>query len=157
MVILSDSIPREDQEIAYGREREGEISSLPFTRNYSFMLNRIAEMAIRSSVVVYAVDTQGLQFTGVTAADQINGRSNQITAQINSLMRSRSRLVQSRREGADLIARQTGGFLVRNSNDFQLKRILEDQSGYYLLGYRPSEETFNKTFHKIKARVKRSV
>ena len=156
MIVLSDSMPREDQEIAYGREGEGEISPLPFMRNYSFMLNRIAEMAVRSSVVIYAVDTQGLQYTGLTAADQINGTRTQITTQINTLMRSRSRLIQSRREGADLIARQTGGFLVRNSNDFQLKRILEDQSGYYLLGYRPSEETFNKTFHKIKAKVKRS-
>ena len=156
MVILSDSMPREEQEIAYGREGAGEIYPLPSMRNYSFMLNRIAEMAIRSSVVVYAVDTQGLQYTGVTAADQINMTRGQINTQINALMRARTRLVQSRREGADLIARQTGGFLVRNSNDFQLKRILEDQSGYYLLGYRPSEETFNKTFHKIKAKVKRS-
>jgi len=61
----------------------------------------------------------------------------------------------SRREGADLIARQTGGFMVRNSNDFGLKRIAEDQNGYYLLAYKPGDETFNKQFHHIKLRVKR--
>jgi hypothetical protein len=33
---------------------------------------------------------------------------------------------------------------------------MEDQSGYYLLGYRPTEETFNRSFHHIKAKVKRS-
>ena len=39
------------------------------------------------------------------------------------------------REGSDLIARQTGGFMIRNSNDFGLKRVAEDQNGYYLIGY----------------------
>ena len=34
--------------------------------------------------------------------------------------------------------------------------ILEDQSGYYLIGYRPTDETFNRRFHHIKAKVKRS-
>ena len=61
-----------------------------------------------------------------------------------------------RREGAELIAKQTGGFLVRNSNDFKLNEIIEDQSGYYLIGYRPSDETFNRKFHHIKAKVKKS-
>jgi VWFA-related protein len=157
MVVFSDSMPREDQEVQFG-DRDGDLENrFPGTRNYSFLLKRIAEMAIRSSTVIYAVDTQGLQVTGLTAADNIQASSpGRINEQINNLMRSRSNLILQRREGADLIARQTGGFLVRNSNDFQLDRILEDQSGYYLLGYRPADETFNKTFHKIKARVKRS-
>src|SRR6185503_7839702 len=34
--------------------------------------------------------------------------------------------------------------------------IVQDQSGYYLLGYRPTEETFNRKFHHIKAKVTRS-
>jgi len=54
------------------------------------------------------------------------------------------------------MARQTGEFQVRNSNSFRLDRILEDQSGYYLIGYRPTDETFNREFHHIKAKVKRS-
>ena len=32
---------------------------------------------------------------------------------------------------------------------------MQDQEGYYLIGYRPREETFNRRFHSIKARVKR--
>ena len=58
------------------------------------------------------------------------------------------------REGSDLIARQTGGFLIRNSNDFGLPKVMEDQNGYYLIGFRPSEETFNRNFHHIKIKVK---
>src|SRR6185295_5168819 len=57
---------------------------------------------------------------------------------------------------AELIAKQTGGFQVRNSNYYNLDRIMEDQSGYYLLGYRPTDETFNRRFHHIKAKVKPS-
>ncbi|HKR22769.1 MAG TPA: hypothetical protein VJS17_09250, partial [Pyrinomonadaceae bacterium] len=70
-------------------------------------------------------------------------------------LRSRSALLQRRREGANMIAKETGGFLVQNQNEFQFDKILEDQSGYYLIGYRPSTETFDKRFHKIRARVKK--
>ena len=107
-------------------------------------------------MVIYAVDTRGLQYTGLTAADQVTGNSRQMTTQIAATMRSRSAQLLSGREGSDLIARQTGGFLIRNSNDFGLKKVMEDQQGYYLIGFRPTEETFNRNFHHIKARLKRS-
>ena len=71
-------------------------------------------------------------------------------------MSRRSDLLWRRREGGELIAKQTGGFQVRNSNSFELPRIMQDQNGYYLLGYRPTNETFNRRFHHIKAKVKRS-
>jgi hypothetical protein len=71
-------------------------------------------------------------------------------------MNDRSGTLWNRRQGGDLIARQTGGFPIRNSNSYDFDRILKDQAGYYLLGYRPSEETFNRRFHRIKAKVKRS-
>ena len=160
MVIFSDSLPREEQDFTAGLREADDSGPSSFSadnRNFSFLLNRIAEKAIRSSVVIYGIDAGGLQYTGITAADNIRASSQQQLNQIiQSTLSSRSMLIQQRREGADLIARQTGGFLVRNSNDFQLDRILEDQSGYYLLGYRPTDETFNRKFHHIKARVKKS-
>jgi hypothetical protein len=107
-------------------------------------------------VVIYSIDTQGLQSTGVTAADSFRGNVWEITQQMNAVVAQRSQLLFDRRAGGDLIARQTGGFQVRNSNDLKLDRVLEDQSGYYLIGYRPSAETFNRRFHKITAKVKRS-
>src|SRR5207237_4746160 len=80
----------------------------------------------------------------------------QIQTQIAATMSASSAQLLSGREGSDLIARQTGGFLIRNSNDFGLKKVMEDQQGYYLIGFRPTEETFNRNFHHIKARLKRS-
>ncbi len=43
--------------------------------------------------------------------------------------------------------------MISNSNDLGFYRVLDDQSGYYILGYRPTNETFNRTFHRIKVRV----
>lgn len=47
------------------------------------------------------------------------------------------------------------GIQVHDQNEFQLDKILDEQGGYYLIGYRPSTETFNKRFHNLKAHVKK--
>jgi len=165
LVLLSDDQPRESQDQfllsprglpqGMGTGNDNDFSNPADTINYSASLQRIAEKAIRSSVVIYSVDTQGLQYTGITAADSLRGGP-QAQQQIANLMSNRSQLLWLRREGGELIAKQTGGFQVRNSNSYEFNRIMEDQSGYYLLGYRPTEETFNRRFHHIKAKVKRS-
>ena len=165
LLLLSDDQPRESQDQflitpqglpeGMGIGNVSDLSNPADLINYSGALQAIAEKAIRSSVVIYSVDTQGLQYTGLTAADAIPGGP-QSQQRISNLMSERSLRLQQRREGGDLIARQTGGFQIRNSNSYEFKRIMEDQSGYYLLGYRPSEDTFNRRFHHIKAKVKRS-
>lgn len=166
MVILSDSIPRELQhdgpndsqpEGARGAPGAGDTSGADGrygSDSYDDVLRRVGELAIRASVVVYAVDTRGLQYTGVTAMDAVPADRTTLMNRMDSLMSSRSAILLSGREGSDMMARQTGGFLVYNSNDFGIERVMEDQRGYYLLGYRPSEQTFNRRFHQIKARVK---
>jgi VWFA-related protein len=173
MVFMSDHLPVEDQdELNFLRDvrngggtkddaiqkalsangNEGPANFDLEARNYSAALRKIAEKAIRSSVVIYSVDTQGLQTTGLTAADNFYGTG----PQYQNVLRNRSMLLLSRREGSDLIAKQTGGFQIKNSNSYEIDRIVQDQSGYYLLGYRPTDETFNKKFHHIKAKVTRS-
>ena len=162
MVLLSDSLVTETQdefsdrsgikEARSGLQDTSSINDDPVRTSYIDSLQKIAEKAIRSSVVIYSVDTQGLQYTGLTAADSFSGTP----AQLRDAMSMRSAILLGRRAGGDLIAKQTGGFMVRNSNSYDFDRILEDQSGYYLLGYRPTDETFNRRFHHIKAKVKRS-
>lgn len=166
MIFMSDDMPiaRKDEEtgtVSVG----GGVSMGPTSMNRGGELQKIAEKAIRSSVVIYSIDTQGLQVTGLTAADNqiyapVRGTPKQPPLddprQSNALMYQRWALLQSRREGGEVLAKQTGGFQVTNSNGFQLDRVLEDQNGYYLLGYRPTEETFNRKFHQIKVKVTRS-
>jgi VWFA-related protein len=162
LVLLSDDTTTQSQEAVFdqlgagkgiGSVQDDPIGIAPDSVNYTAALDKIAEKAIRSSVVIYSVDTQGLQYTGPTAADNITARD---PRQVSNLMSTRSALLFNRRAGGELIAKQTGGFQIRNSNSYEFNRILEDQSGYYLIGYRPTDETFNRSFHRIKAKVKRS-
>src|SRR5690242_18145250 len=98
--------------------------------NMGGWLRRLAETAIRSSVVIYSVDTQGLQYTGIAASDAVNEALPQKIPSFSGVVTDRSRMLQMNREGSERLAKQTGGFQVHNSNDFQLDRIVEDQSGY---------------------------
>ena len=160
MVLFSDSIPRQEQDIMLSDDDPG---SQIDERNYYGLLQRLAEIAIRNSVVIYGVDTQGLQVAGPTAADTVTNSNlrggvnpQMINDQLNAIRRARMLELIRRREGADVLSKDTGGFLIKNSNDFKLDRIMDDQQGYYLLGYRPNTETFNRRFHHISAKVKRS-
>jgi VWFA-related protein len=167
LVLMSDSLPIETQEPGTVNLTPGDGDLADNRTDYTAQLKKVAELAIRSSVVIYSIDTRGLAYTGITAADSMfnpmsgtmgrapTATARQITNTINSTMSARSTAMITGREGSELIARQTGGFIVRNSNDFGLKRIAEDQTGYYLLAYRPSEQTFNRQFHHIKLSVKR--
>lgn len=160
LVLLSDYLPVETQEPGTNELNPGDDGLGDERTDYRFLLHKVAEIAIRGSVVIYAVDTRGLAYTGITAMDDLKGMSTVanargMTERINQTLSSRSMLMISRREGGAMIAKETGGFLVRNSNDFDLKKIADDQKGYYLLGYRPSQETFNKRFHHLKVNVKK--
>lgn len=162
MILFSDWLPIEDEERF--AEFLGNNTGTPPDPNqtpeagdtYYAQLQLVAELAIRGSVVIYGVDSRGLQYTGLTAADRLTstGRAG-INNEINTLMSNRSRQMWIGREGGDLIARQSGGFLIRNSNDFGIKQVMKDQEGYYLIGFRPGQDTFNREFHRLKARVKR--
>jgi VWFA-related protein len=59
------------------------------------------------------------------------------------------------KEALRYLSKQTGGAQV-----FGVERVLEDQRGYYLIGYRPDAQTFDpqragREFHNITLRVKR--
>ena len=60
------------------------------------------------------------------------------------------------------LAQRTGGMFERNRNDLgtSIERIMQDQEGYYLIGFRPDESTIAKDgtrrLHDLKVKVKRS-
>ncbi|HWN10625.1 MAG TPA: VWA domain-containing protein [Pyrinomonadaceae bacterium] len=121
------------------------------------LLERLSEMAIRASVVIYAVDTRGLQVTGWQARDTpARAPQHEVDRLTMASLSGRSAFLTDGRQAGQLIAKETGGFAVYNSNDFGLQRVMDDQRGYYLIGYRPNDETFNRRFHHIKVRVKGS-
>ena len=176
LLLVSDNLPMERQENApadFGFKRPVmDYANLidVWTQSTVFNdgLHGLAEQAIRSSVVIYGVSSQRLQTTGVQPSDELGfppqtmvlGRGGVDTTQPNNnplsrLMNTRSAELQKNFDGAELLAKETGGFVIRNTNDFGVDRVLEDQNGYYLIGYRPATETFKRQLHKIQIRVKR--
>ena len=176
LLIVSDNLPLERQEnppADFGFKRPvTDYANLTdvWTQAtvYNDGLHGLADQAIRSSVVIYGVSAQRLQTTGVQPADElgfppahmVGGRGADTTQPNNNplsrLMTRRSAELQKNFDGAELLAKETGGFVIRNKNDFGLERVFEDQNGYYLIGYRPESETFKRQIHKIQVRVKHS-
>jgi VWFA-related protein len=122
-------------------------------------LTSLIDLANRASVVIYTMDARGLQTTGLTAEDNTTGMSDE--AMRNASTQRASMLFESQ-SGLINLAEQTGGIAFRNSNDLSggIKRVLEDQTSYYLIGYRPDESTFDRktgrrTFHKLDLKVTR--
>ena len=123
-------------------------------------LRRLTDLANRSSVVIYTIDARGLVTLGLTAADSTSGMT---SAQIEQSLTERREKLFNTQDGLNYLAQQTGGFFVRNSNDLAggVRRVLEDQRGFYLIGYRPDAETFDPArgrgrFNKIEVKVKRA-
>jgi len=122
-------------------------------------LRQLTDLANRASVVIYTMDARGLQYLGLSAADSTTGMSAEDVEQ--KLSNRRSDFFESQ-NGLIYLAQQTGGIAFRNNNDLNagIKRVIDDQQGYYLIGYRPDESTFEKVsgrrkFHKLSLKVTR--
>ena len=123
-------------------------------------MRTITDMANRSSVVIYTMDARGLETLGFTAADNTSGMT---PVAIELVARGRRNQFNEMQDGPDFLARKTGGIPMRNTNDLAggIKKVVEDQKGYYLIGYRPDEATFDKVkgrrkFHDLGLKVTRA-
>jgi len=82
-------------------------------------IRSLVDSANLGSVVLYALDPSGLRATA-------DARSSYVS-----------------HSGLSSLAARTGGLLITGTNDLRraLTRILDDQRGYYLIGYTPDEES----------------
>jgi VWFA-related protein len=112
-------------------------------------LQSLVEQANRSSVVIYAMDAKGLQ--PYLPGANVGGRPS-ASAHSDALQTAQETL-----EGPVFLAQQTGGFAVFNTNDLNIgiAEALYDQQSYYLLGFDPEDEKFDRRHHSIKLKVKR--
>jgi VWFA-related protein len=123
-------------------------------------LRRLVDTANRAAVVFYAVDARGLPYLGLTAADSSAGLTPQVlTDQLNA----RSSDYFDTQTGLSYLAEKTGGLFMHDSNDLgaAAQRALDDQKGYYLIGFRPDESVFDakrgrRHFNDLGVKVKRS-
>ncbi len=140
VILISDGLR------LFGRDRD---NSLILER-----VRRLTDLANRSSVVIYSLDAKGLQVLAPTAADDVGGLTGPQFAQATSRMRQQNFDSQ---EGLVYLARETGGIPFINNNDlnFGIRRALKDQQSYYLIGFDPEDEKFDRKYHSIKLRVLR--
>lgn len=119
-------------------------------------LRQLTDLCNRAAVSIYSLDARGLAYTGITAADNVGSNPQAI----QNALSSRSAELFDKQEGLSYLANETGGRAFFNNNDFNksLDKALEDQKGFYLLGYQPDTETFDpkiRRFNKLDIKVKR--
>ena len=144
--------------------------SAPVVANVTYLFQRLSDAALRAGVTISAMDPRGLSATpGTVSFTETEGRSNyqaEIMGQRTGFGRggtadqaTLSPLLAgaSERLGLSTIAKLTGGVSVANTNDFAsgLEKVLSRSRGYYLLAYTPSEK-FDRKYHKLEVKVKRS-
>lgn len=125
-------------------------------------MQRLTDLANRAAVLIYTIDARGLQTLGLNAADNPDRtRRGDPGVLLREAQTDRERQYFESQAGLDYLAQQTGGFFIHDSNDLSwgIRRVLDDLSGYYLIGYKPDESDFASknglhAFHKIRVRVK---
>ena len=104
-------------------------------------VEKMLREAQRANVIIHGVDPNGLS-TGCSARMLDCRRRNWITPEV---------------EGLRTLAERTGGRAVVNHNDpdRQMPAILNESSGYYLLGFESAGTTTRDGFHAVKVTVSR--
>ena len=111
-------------------------------------LQQAVGQTARAGGRIYAIDVRGLnrgRGAGIidqgAATDEVGG-----PAQFDMLA-----------DGPNSLAVDTGGLMIRNENNIgrALGTIAEDAGTFYVIGYRPANQTFDGRFRPIEVRVKR--
>jgi VWFA-related protein len=114
-------------------------------------LRRIADLANRSSVVIYGLHT--LPFTSGVKMPEHRGTE----ADVRGPSPGPVPFANVTSPALVTLAERTGGFAERsNGIDSLLKRALDDQAGYYLLAYEPPADTFSPRklkYHTVRVKV----
>ena len=141
IVLLSEGFRLQDQDEGYGRVFSA--------------FRTLVDAANRAGIVIYTIDPRGLAVTAARADDRLDEG-----ATAESLEEARRNELRNAHDALGALADETGGLFMRNTNDIAgaVRRALDDQQGYYLLGYVPHTSTFSEgrsRFHSLRVRVKR--
>ena len=133
---------------------DGFLVGLGAAENRAYDVRRITDAATRSGVVLYSLDTRGLtaDVPGGSASFQGPG----VLTAPGARQSLQTRGNEAQRQALNALAEDTGGFLVRNTNDLSqgFGRILRDNEVYYLLAYEPTNAARDGKFRKIEVRLR---
>lgn len=133
-VILSDGLRLRLDDTRFGVDMQRRVRNL-------------IELANRSSVAFYSVNVEGLippipdpavESIADATVDNYSG-------------------ADAFNDGLRTLAYDTGGLALYNNNrtDLLLKRAVDDNRSYYLLGFDPEDDKFDRKHHKIRLKLKR--
>jgi hypothetical protein len=126
--------------------------------------------ANRANVAIYTMDSAGLRVESPTQAtkDEINamarnrmqnmGREDSTGLLMRDAERNEDLLRMNPHSGLSMLAEQTGGFLVRDTNDARasFRQIAQDMRFHYVLGYTPANDNYDGRFRRVSVKVRRS-
>lgn len=120
-------------------------------------MSRLIATAARENVAIYGIDPQGLPSnrSDLDIAEQTG--SVEQRARNLGLQSTYGAQLQRAQDSLRILSNQTGGFAIVNRNDFAnaYRRIVADNSSYYVLAYYPAIARHDGKFHKIEVRVDR--
>jgi len=159
--LLSDGIPLFESSSELKGSSNSPMSTMKIGDARLVMLDLI-DSANRASVVFNTIDVRGVLNTfgeksAEDAFDGFGGRSGNIN-ETSKTDAARSAAISNSQSGMSYLAKETGGRFYDDANDLNVpvRRALNLEKGYYLIGYQPEEDTFkNKRFNKIEINVKR--
>ena len=151
VVLLSDSLPLFNQEGLNDIILES--------------MRHLTDAADRASVVIYGIDARGLPTLSLTAEDNPRGRDGRpLTGpQLANIQQQRHEQYFRSQDGLNYLSQETGGLFLHDTNDIAggMRKVLDDQRGYYLIGYTPDDTTFQelkdkrRQYHKLSLKLKK--
>jgi VWFA-related protein len=144
---------------------------LPASPALQSQLQSLIETANRSNITIYAVDANGLRVMSSTTETRrevealADERLRQVASGIDytegpltrGMERTEDLLRYNNEGGLQLMAADTGGFLIQGTNDIgtAFRRIDEDMRFHYLLTYAPQNDVMDGKFRTISVKVRR--
>ena len=111
--------------------------------------------ATRANVNIYAIDPRGLTMAGGDAIELtgLPPDAESLGLGVASLQDE----LRDQQQSLRTLAEETGGFASVSSNDFTgaFRRIVDENSSYYVLGYYATNEKRDGRFRRIEVRLKR--
>jgi VWFA-related protein len=141
--------------------------SLPITSQVKPKFDALIVEANRANITFYPVDAVGLRVhskemelsrnVGVAAAQGVGDAQREKGAWTKELENQEQMLSSRPTAVLGRLAKDTGGFLLENTNDLGagVARMQQERTTYYLLAYQPINTKLDGTFRKLSVKVKR--
>ncbi len=124
-------------------------------------LRELADLANRSAAVVYTVGAQGLPTLSVDASVGPPPANVNFQGWLENMQDTMRAAYVDSRWPMEYLAQQTEGLCLHDNNDLAggMHEMMDDLSGYYLIGYKPPAATFKEDkagrgYHRIQVKVK---